>query len=320
MNRRLEQLSFRAMGTACSATVTMAARDIWSAERAIMAARAEVAACERALSRFLPASDLSRLNAASGDWVAVDARLIAALAAALDARDATGGRYDPSVLPALIAAGYDRSFEQLRPRLPIPLDGWRAGAAIEIDRAAGRARLEPGAAVDLGGIGKGFAAGRAVAAMQAAWPLIPGALVDLGGDLAVRGTAPDGGPWRIAVADPHTPCGRVGILEVTAGGVATSGRDQRRFGPGKRMHHLIDPGTGAPAGPGPLAVTVAAPDAAEAEAHSTALAITPVAEAPAYVAARPWLAAVVVPHDGPVFRVGGTHTARCLELLHGIPA
>ena len=149
-------------------------------------------------------SDLSRLNAAAGDWVAVDARLIAALAAALDARDATGGRYDPSVLPALIAAGYDRSFEQLRPRLPIPLDGWRAGAAIELDRDAGRARLEPGAAVDLGGIGKGFAAARAVAAMQAAWPLIPGALVDLGGDLAVRGTAPDGGPWRIAVADPHS--------------------------------------------------------------------------------------------------------------------
>lgn len=318
--RRLEQLSFRAMGTTCSATVTMAARDAWSAERALAAARAEVAACERALSRFLPGSDLSRLNAGDGRWVIVDPRLIAALAAALDARDATDGRYDPSVLPALIAAGYDRSFEQLRPRLPIPLDGWHAGAAIELDREAGRARLEPGAAVDLGGIGKGFAAARAVAAMQAAWPVMPGALVDLGGDLAVRGIAADGGPWRIAVADPHTPGARVGILEVTAGGVATSGRDQRRFGPGKRMHHLIDPVTGAPAGPGPLAVTVAAPDAAEAEAHSTALAITPVAEAGAYIAARPWLAAVVVPESGPVVRAGGTETARYLELLHGIPA
>jgi thiamine biosynthesis lipoprotein len=318
--RRLEQLSFRAMGTACSATVTMALRDTWSAERAILAARAEVAACERALSRFLPQSDLSRLNAAGGEWVAVAPRLIAALAAALDARDATGGRYDPCVLPVLVAAGDDRSFEQLRPRPPIPLDGSRAGAAIELDRDAGRARLAPGAAVDLGGIGEGFAAGRAVAAMQAAWPLIPGALVDLGGGLAVRGIAPDGGPWRIAVADPHAPGGRVGILEVTAGGVATSGRDRRRFGPGKRMHHLIDPGTGASAGPGPLAVTVAAPDAAAAEAHSTALAITPVAEAPAYIAARPWLAAVVVPHSGPAFRAGGTQTARSLALLHGIPA
>jgi len=318
--RRLEQLSFRAMGTACNATVTMDGRDAWSAERALMAARAEVAACERSLSRFLPGSDLSRLNAAAGTWVAVDQRLIAALAAALDARDATGGLYDPSILPALLAAGYDRSFEQLRPRLPIPLDGWRAGAAIELDRDTGRARVEPGAAVDLGGIGKGFAAARAVAVMQAAWPLMPGALIDLGGDLAVRGVAPDGGPWRIAVADPHRPGGRVGILEVTAGGVATSGRDQRRFGPGKRLHHLIDPATGAPAEPGPLAVTVAAFDAAEAEAHSTALAITPVAEAAAYIAARPWLAAVVVPETGPAFRVGGCETVRYLDILHGIPA
>ena len=318
--RRLEQLSFRAVGTTCSATVTMAARDAWSAERALAAARAEIAACERALSRFIPGSDLSRLNAADGQWVAVDQRLVAALAAALDARDATGGRYDPTVLPALMAAGYDRSFEQLRPRLPIRLDGWRPGATIELDRRAGRVRVEPGAAVDLGGIGKGFAAARAVAAMQAAWPLMPGALVDLGGDLAVRGTAPDGDPWRIAVADPHTPGARVGILEVTAGGVATSGRDVRRFGPGKRMHHLIDPATGAPAGPGPLAVTVAAPDAAEAEAHSTALAITPVAEVFAYIAARPWLTAVVVPQSGAPFRAGGTETARYRELLHGIPA
>jgi FAD:protein FMN transferase len=320
MMRRIEQLTFGAMGTACSATVTMEARDAWSAERALAAGRGEIAACERALSRFVPGSDLSRLNAAAGEWVEVDSRLVAALAAALDARDATGGRYDPTVLPALIAAGYDRSFEQLRPRLPLPLDGWRAGAAIELDREIRRARIERGTAVDLGGIGKGFAAARAVAAMLAAWPLMPGALVDLGGDLAVRGCAPDGGPWRIAVADPHTPGARVGILEVSAGGVATSGRDRRRFGPGKRMHHLIDPETGAPAGPGPLTVTIAAPDAAEAEAHSTALAITPVADARAYIGARPWLAAVVVPHDGAPFRIGATETARTFGLREGVPA
>jgi thiamine biosynthesis lipoprotein len=205
MMRRLEQLTFGAMGTACSATVTMGARDAWSAERALAAGRSEVAACERALSRFVPGSDLSRLNAAPGEWVQVDPRLVAALAAALDARAATAGRYDPTVLPALMAAGYDRSFEQLRPRLPLPLDGWRAGAAIELDREARLARIEPGTAVDLGGIGKGFAAARAVAAMLAAWPLMPGALVDLGGDLAVRGCAPDAGPWRIAVADPTFP-------------------------------------------------------------------------------------------------------------------
>ena len=63
------------------------------------------------------------------------------------------------------------------------------------------------------------------------------------------------------------------------GGVATSGRDVRRFGPGGRLHHLIDPATGATAREGPLTVTVVAPDAVEAEAHATALAIVPPVEA-----------------------------------------
>ena len=68
---------------------------------------------------------------------------------------------------------------------------------------------------------------------------------------------PEGGPWRIAVADPRTPGGTLATLLVVGGGVATSGRDRRRFGPGGALHHLIDPSTGAPARGGPLAVTVA---------------------------------------------------------------
>jgi thiamine biosynthesis lipoprotein len=320
MRRRLEQLSFKAMGTRCSITVTVVGDDVWSAERALAAARAEVAACERALSRFLPGSDLSRLNAAAGDWIEADPRLLEALDAALDARAETGGRYDPTVLPALVAAGYDRSYEQLRPRLPTPLAGWRAGAAIEIDRPGGRARLGPGAAVDLGGIGKGFSATRALAAMRQAWPLMPGALVDLGGDLAIRGSAADCEPWRIAVADPHAPGERVALLERTSGGVATSGRDGRRFGPGRRFHHLIDPSTGAPAADGPVAVTVAAADAASAEAHATALAITPPAHIPAYLAARPWLTAVVVPDAGAAYRIDAGDAGPARTLTRGVPA
>ena len=319
MTARLEQLRFGAMGTACSVTVTMDARTAWPAERALAAARGEVSACERSLSRFLPHSDLTRLNAAAGEWVRLDARLLAALGAAREARAATGGRYDPTVLPAVLAAGYDRSFEQLRPRLPTPLRGWRAGAAIDIDLDAGAARVEEHAAVDLGGIGKGFSAARALAAMRAAWRGMPGAIVDLGGDLAVFGHAPDGGPWRIAVADPRAPGEHLAILEVVSGGVATSGRDKRRFGPGGRMHHLIDPATGRPAELGPLTATVVAGDAAAAEAHATALAVTPVAEASAYVAERPWIAAVVVPDAGPVIEIGAPGGG-VPALLEGVPA
>ncbi len=304
MTAFLERSAWHAVGTTCGAAVTASASERSRARAALAAARAEVAACERELSRFDPASDLSRLNAAGGAWAPVGPRLREALRLALEAREQTGGRFDPTVLPALVAAGYDRSYEQLEERPGRRADGWRAGAAVHLDGVAGRARLEPGAAIDLGGIGKGYAAGRALDAMRATWPTLRGALVDLGGDIALYGEPPEGGPWRIAVADPRRPGARVGTLLLRVGGVATSGRDVRRFGPGRSLHHLIDPATGEPARPGPLTVTVVAPTAAEAEAHATALGIVDADTAAAHVAAHPGISALYIPHAGTVLRLG----------------
>jgi len=315
MRPRLERTEFRAVGTTCSAAVTATRSDARGARLALAAARREVAACETALSRFDPSSDLSRLNAAAGAWTAVDPRLVGALRLALRAREDTGGRFDPTVLPALVAAGYDRSFEQLEERPAARAEGWRAGAAVEFDEEADLVRLAPDAAVDLGGIGKGYAASRALDAMHDAWPSLPGGMVDLGGDLALRGATPEGGPWRIAVADPRRPGARLGVLVLDSGGVATSGRDVRRFGPGGSLHHLIDPMTGAPANAGPLTVTVVAPDAAEAEAHATALGISTVAEAAAHVDAHPRISALYLPHDGEPLPLGSPPLAQTRILV-----
>ena len=263
-----------------------------------------MAACEQALSRFDAQSDLSRLNRANGDWVTVDERLIEALEAALHWRADTGGLFDPTILPALTAAGYDRSFELLTERDAHPLDGWHAWSRVEIDPSAGRARLEPGAAVDLGGIGKGFSATRALQAMRTVWPALAGALVDLGGDIAVWGAAPEGGQWRVDIADSRTVGSLAGTLVLSGGGVATSGRDARRFGRGGRLHHLIDPATGLPAEAGPLSVTVVAPSATEAEAQATALAVTDIDVARDHLVLRPHLSALLIPHEGDPIVIG----------------
>jgi thiamine biosynthesis lipoprotein len=293
----LEDRIFSVMGTTCRVAV-VADGDRVPAARALSAAITEVARCEGVLTRFDAASDLSRVNAARGRWVEVDHRLVDMLAAALVAREETGGRFDPTVLPALIAAGYDRTFAQLRPRPARALRGWRAGAPVDVDRVRSRVRLPAGTAIDLGGIAKGSSAALALEAMRAAWPGLRGALVDLGGDIALHGEPTSGEPWRIAVADAQAPGRRLATLALRAGGVATSGRDARRFGPGRRLHHLIDPATGAPAVGGPLAVTVVAASAAAAEAHATAICVGLVEDAAAYVAARPGLAALVVPGTG----------------------
>jgi thiamine biosynthesis lipoprotein len=300
----MQREDFRAMGTQCGLGVSSAPIEQRFARKALLAGRREVEACERALSRFDPESDLSRLNGARGEWVIADLRLVDALTASEWARSETGGLYDPTILPALAAAGYDRSFELLSEREATPLRDWHGGARIEVDPAGARARIEPGAAVDLGGIGKGFSATRALHAMRAAWPEATGVLVDLGGDIALWGVPPEGGTWRIDIADPRTPEGIAGTLELDAGGVATSGRDTRRFGPAGRLHHLIDPRTGVPAASGPLAVTVVAPSTTEAEAHATALAIADAEEARTYVARHPAVGALLIPDTGEAIALG----------------
>ena len=106
-----------------------------------------------------------------------------------------------------------------------------------------------------------------------------GSLVDLGGDIAVSGESPEGGPWLVAIADPRRAGETLAVLALDAGGVATSGRDARRFGPARSLHHLIDPDTGESALGGPLTVTVVAPDPVAAEVHATTLAIAGAGEA-----------------------------------------
>ena len=302
MTQQLLREPFRAMGTECSLAVSSTTTSVGAARRALEAGRREVAACERALSRFDPQSDLSRLNRGAGSWVAVDERLVKALVAALNARADTAGLFDPTILPALVAAGYDRSFELLATQAARPLGAWRAAGQFEVD-TRGRARVEAGAGIDLGGIGKGFAATRAIAAMREAWPTLTGAIVDLGGDISVWGTPPEGGPWRIDIADPHTER-VVETLELPTGGVATSGCETRRFGPGRGLHHLIDPRTGVPAECESLAVTVVAASATQAEVHATALALGDLTAARAYLSSRPDLGVLWIPRSAEPIALG----------------
>lgn len=279
------------MGTVCALAVTAAQPERATARLALSTASNEVRACERILSRFDPRSQLSELNRGAGSWVRVDECLFDALGHAVRLRDETDGRFDPTILPALVAQGYDRSFELLEPR-PARAHDWSAGATIELDPDGRRVRIEEGASLDLGGIGKGFAATRAIGAMLEVWPELPGALADLGGDVATVGSPPENSPWMIAIGSPWSPAKSLGAIHLTAGGVATSGPARRRFGPSGVCHHLIDPATGASSDHGPLAVTVVAESAIDADAHATALAVS--MDADHYLSARPGLGALLV--------------------------
>jgi thiamine biosynthesis lipoprotein len=126
---------------------------------------------------------------------------------------------------------------------------------------------QAGMEIDLGGIGKEYAADRAAAICRDAG--IEHGLVDLGGDIAVTGPNPDGSPWRIGVCDPADSATAIATLFVPSGGVATSGDYRRYFEiEGRRFSHILNPLTGWPVS-GSLSITVAAATCLEAGLCST---------------------------------------------------
>jgi thiamine biosynthesis lipoprotein len=224
---------------------------------------------EESLSRFRDSSELNALNRAEGRAVAVSETLWHVLQHALQAAQASQGLVTPTVLDALVAAGYDRPFDSLAPSqpqaiAPTRIADWRN---IELDATKRMVRLPRGARLDFGGTAKGWAAGEAARRLAEFSP----ALVDAGGDIAVTGARANGDKWVIGVADPFTPEQNLALLMIERGAVATSGRDYRRWvRDGKPQHHIIDPRTGAPAATDVLSATVIASSAVAAEVAAKA--------------------------------------------------
>ena len=257
---------FRAMASA--GLVQLVDGDLNLAQRAERRAQD----LEARWSRFLPTSDVSRLNRAGGAEVRVTPETIELVRAMTRAWELTERRYDPTVLPLLVALGYQRSVEDLERRTLLDPDATPLGDlhAIEIDAGRSTVALPRGMALDPGGIGKGLAADMIAAELIADGAR--GALVSIGGDLGVAGRAPDEG-WLVVVEAPDDPDRALVTLAIDHGGIATSSTLSRRWATtdatAGATHHLIDPGSGRASSTDLWAVTVIAGSGMEAEAIAT---------------------------------------------------
>jgi len=253
---RVSRISFRAMGTSVSLTGPTEPIAFGVAGARV---RRVFRSVEARFSRFRADSELAVVNGAAGAWIDVSPPFAALLCLALDGAARTEGLFDPTILPALSAAGYDRDLDVVRrgalpPRRPAPAARWR-----EVEVRSGAVRLPPGAALDFGGLAKGVAVDLAA---TAAAGRIPWAMVEAGGDLRVAGRPPaDGLPVRLE--DPLDATAEILRLVLDAGALATTSVTRRAWGPG--LHHVIDPRTGRPAATGVLQATVWAATCAEAE-------------------------------------------------------
>jgi thiamine biosynthesis lipoprotein len=256
----MERRSFESLGGECELFALGVGQDV------LAESEAWIRRMHDRLTRFEPHSEVSRFNV-SGDWFAVSPELEALLRESLRAFEISDGLVNVAVLPALLAAGYTRDFaagptERMEPQRVPPLP-------VVLELRAGEARLLHGAAVDLGGIAKGWLADRV------AERLGDNALVNLCGDLFARGGGESGEGWPVGFGD------RTLLLKDM--GAATSGTTKRAWAGG---HHLIDPRSGLPARSDLSEASVLASTATDAEIYAKVALLLGSNDAPTWLEGR----------------------------------
>lgn len=284
-------------------------------EAAFADARKACRTFERRLSRTLPHSDIARLNRAGGAPVPIARDTAELIRAALRYCKDSEGRFDVTMGAVVRLWDFNRGIIPDQSRIDEALAhvDWRTvrvwegqpekpGDEAGSERAASAwAQLaDPEAAVDLGGIAKGWIADRLTEIISGHG--IESFIINLGGNVVVHGKKPDGSPWRIGLQDPRAENGIVGAVDAVDASAVTSGVYERCFErDGVRYHHILDPDTGRPAGTDAAGVTVIARRSIDAEGYSTTLLALGIERGLAFARSRPAIEqAYFVDHQGGV--------------------
>lgn len=255
-----------AAGFACDTVVTVTA---YAPQETVDATLRICADYEKILSKTAAGSDIDRLNRANGAPVEVQPETAALLALAVEIGTASGGAFDVSIAPA--SALWD--FKAEEPQIPDENALLAACGRIDFHNIVideNTVTLKNGAEIDLGGIAKGYIADCVAAYLRRQG--VTSACINMGGNVVLIGTKPDGSAWTVGVRDPNgTPEQSEEVLALSDAAVVTSGTYERGFDlDGVRYHHILDPKTGMPVQNGLASVTVIGTQSALCDALSTA--------------------------------------------------
>jgi len=228
------------------------------------------------MSTYDTNSELSLFNAAgSTDWISVSAELCNVISSALSLSSHTDGAFDITVGPLVNLWGFGPEGVVSTPPADDQISAARLRVGFEkVHTDCGVPAMKKDQTdiyVDLSAFAKGYAVDQSAELLEA--NDVSNYLVEIGGELRVRGHNAAGKPWAIAVEKPLDDTREVqSVMNLTNSAVATSG-DYRNFfeHDGKRYSHTIDPRSGRPVTHAAAAVTVVSDSAADADALATAL-------------------------------------------------
>lgn len=256
--------------------ITVFDSDETHAQTAIDAAFSRMEAIVAIASSFDPSAEVARLNA-TGRLDSPSPELMDIIEKALELFTISHGTFDITIEPLLNLWRYDPVAETQFWDLPSDAQEQAIAATMFVigaDRLVlkyephAEIELVPGMKITLGGIAKGYAVDQGLLILKEQG--IQHALIDAGGDIAVAGGKPSGGPWEIALRDPEDEDNVLAQFELIDGAIATSGNYLRYFDPEAQVGHIMDPRTGYSAHLSSSA-TVIAQTCTEADAFATAV-------------------------------------------------
>ncbi|UCH47799.1 MAG: FAD:protein FMN transferase [Betaproteobacteria bacterium] len=278
----------------------------------------ELAAINRAMSTYDPRSELSEFNRRQDlGWVPASRGLLEVLDSATRISASSEGAFDVTVGPLVDLWGFGPQYRTRRVPDDAAIEQVRNSVGyqhVQTDSSAGAIRKTlRHTQVDLSAIAKGYGVDRVAMILDRLG--VDGYLVEIGGEFRARGTTAAGRPWRVAIAQPvegrrshGKTVGETVVLENRA--IATSGTTIDFFEQdGRHYSHSIDPRTGRPVEHPPMAVSVVADTAMEADGWATALLVLGPERGYSLAQAR-GLAALLVTASGPEFDVRVTDGLR----------
>lgn len=270
-----QRFSGQTMGSSYTVRLAGAALDPAALDRLQADVQGALDAVDQRMSLYRPDAELARFNRhASGTPLALSPALMSVLQAGQQVAELSGGAFDLTVAPLVLAWGFG---PETRHGLPGPAvlqeRASRTGHRhLELDAARGLATKHlPGLQADLGGIAKGYGVDCAAAVLQAQG--CAHYMVEVGGELRTAGRNAQGRPWQIGIEEPDAVPQRARLVVPLSGAaMATSGDYRIYFEEGRRRYsHEIDPRTAEPIVHGLASVTVVAADCMRADALATAL-------------------------------------------------
>lgn len=278
------------------------------AKKALKTVRKETFGIEKLLSRFMPESDISRINRSAGiKWERISDDTLEVLSKAVEFSSYSNGLLDITIAPLVDLWKEGKNTlvipEKQKIRRLLTVVNYND---LELDFYMKTAMLHnAGQAIDLGGIGKGYAGDKLLEIYKQYD--ISSAFINIGGNVVTLGTKPDGSMWRVGISHPREEDNLIGSVAVTDKAVVTSGDYQRYFidSNGKRQHHILDPSTGYPVESGLVSVTIVSDSSTVADALSTILFVAGLKQGTKFLKRYPDIEAIFIDTDLQVYVTAG---------------